>query len=327
MKRRWTQFSLRSLFVLLLIGAVLLSLWKVYLQPYYREQKTIAELQKIAGELVPGSEPRGPGWLKRVAGGKYAQRVVYYRISSDKISDDDLANLRRFSHLEIIQILGAPRITDKGLIHLATIPTLWSLDLEDTQITNHGLRELRRLPNLETLGITSDQITDQGLVHLKELAQLESLVLECPVTDAGMQQLTSLKNLTYLKCGYGPARRVADRLSDPTQLKFDETPLIDVVEYLGDLHNEVLFRFDEQELDAAGVRLNEITVSMDTTGLRNPLRLREALHSLLQPLGLDFTVNSSGLVITTKDAAARRRTGIAELRKALPNLTRVDVSW
>lgn len=56
-----------------------------------------------------------------------------------------------------------------------------------------------------------------------------------------------------------------------------------------------------------------------------PSRVRDL--ALLPPLGLDFVLKPGELVITTKEAAAKKRPGLAALQQALPNLKEVVVNW
>ena len=83
----------------------------------------------------------------------------------------------------------------------ARLPGLRSLVLVATpedQLSDHGLAAIPRLPNLQLLSIAGNRVTDAGMVHIGQLSSLRTLVLNCNVTDTGLEMLSNLQNLEQL---------------------------------------------------------------------------------------------------------------------------------
>ena len=90
-------------------------------------------------------------------------------------------------------------IGDAGLVDLANLPNLATLNLTDTKITDAGLARLATLTKLESLRLGGNVITDAGLVHLRGLSRLRKLDLDSSaITDAGLVHLESLTGLERL---------------------------------------------------------------------------------------------------------------------------------
>ena len=89
--------------------------------------------------------------------------------------------------------------------------------MQNTKVTHEGLKELAGLTKLTELGLSESQLSDAnlrvlrqiGLLHClnqaesrerpKSAEQITSLALcRSPVTDAGLRELATLKNLTWL---------------------------------------------------------------------------------------------------------------------------------
>ena len=72
----------------------------------------------------------------------------------------------------------AARFTDDSLRHLRAFEGVRHLPLEGTSVTDAGLVELASMPTLETLNLWGVKgVTDEGLVHLVGLTKLEKLTL------------------------------------------------------------------------------------------------------------------------------------------------------
>jgi hypothetical protein len=90
-------------------------------------------------------------------------------------------------------------------------------------------------------------------------------------------------------------------LSKPTVVEFRDLPLTDALRFLQEYHNCPIQK-DGDAIKAAGIRLDRLTtIQLQGASLRSVLRL------LLEPAGLDFFVNDTGMVITARDRAAASR--------------------
>ena len=126
------------------------------------------------------------------------------------ITDDGLAHLSKMRSLKKLEI-GSSQVTDKGLSYLKEIKTLERIDLpqRNQRITDIGLAYLAELPNLKKLSVSrshyadpkrnKDYYTDNGLGSLARCRNLEELSIgSIGVTDAGMEHIAKLTNLTKL---------------------------------------------------------------------------------------------------------------------------------
>ena len=61
-RRRWFQFSLRTLLIAVTLVACLLMAWRVYVEPYRRQRETMALIKELGGSYK--AEPGGPEWMR-----------------------------------------------------------------------------------------------------------------------------------------------------------------------------------------------------------------------------------------------------------------------
>lgn len=240
-----------------------------------------------------------------------------------RVNDEGLTHLANIRSLEDLMLSNA-KISDEGLAVLQRLPNLRALDLKSNELSNDGLVALGQFPKLRELSIRSKLIDDEGLVHLGKLTQLQSLTIAGKVSDSGMSHLSSLTHLQTLRCLFPNevSRHLATKLTEPTQVNFVDVPLQDALAYFENFHT-VLFEFDDAELSAKDIDVTKIVVTLNRQGVP----LRDCLKDCLAPHGMDFRLTHIPIVITTQEAAAESRKGITELRKKLPNLTDVEVSW
>jgi Leucine-rich repeat (LRR) protein len=233
--RRWTQVSLRAMFVAVALLCVILSLWVV---PAERQRRTAAAIQDMGGavDYVPFlsliedsgvSDPRESEafpktFLRRWLPPDYFDEVLIVLLQNTRLTDAKLVHLQGLTSLESLGLdntqntdaglahlqgrtglqflsLGRSQVTDAGLAHLQSLTNLRNLSLGGTQVTDAGLAHLQGLKNLKMLGLNRTQITDAGLTHLQGLMNLEALGLDnTQVTDAGLVYLQGLTNLKTL---------------------------------------------------------------------------------------------------------------------------------
>ena len=347
-QRNYLRFSVRTLLVAVSCCGVVLGVWAAYLQPFYQEQRLLAEFGVPGKDFRVRTQPHGPWWLKRFADGKYAQRV--FEIQGNTLNDDDLAKLHGFPHLTDVTLVMSIAVTDEGIKRLAELPSLRWLALHEIAITNAGLAHLHGRTDLEALFIESDKITDDGLRHigtltgLRELAlkcpitdeglrhigtltELRTLRLLCPVTDEGMVHLASLEHLETLVCASDSANdRFERELRRETDFQYTDIWLIDLVDDIANSHgiggDNLPCRLDAEGLARAGV-LPVTTITADLVDVP----LGDALCAVLEPLGLDWCWEGNGIVVTDQRTAADNRLGITALKNTLPRLHTIEIDW
>ncbi|HPC96453.1 MAG TPA: hypothetical protein PLU87_16010 [Sedimentisphaerales bacterium] len=116
------------------------------------------------------------------------------------------AGMKWIAGLQNLRRLTAPnRMDDAGLAHIAGLPALTGLYLQESRVTNAGLRHLAGLQSLEELALGAGRITNDGLAHLAKLPRLHYLLLQGDgFSDAGFVHLKNVPNLHILHCGHLP---------------------------------------------------------------------------------------------------------------------------
>jgi hypothetical protein len=134
----------------------------VALAPDWRPRAAqIVQLEKALGlRLVARSHLPTDGLVLRTAG------------APGRCDDAALAQLAPVADLIVEAELARTKITDAGLVSLATFSNLRALDLTRTAVTSGGLGNLAPLGKLESLNLTSTGVDDAGVARLKDLPAL-----------------------------------------------------------------------------------------------------------------------------------------------------------
>jgi hypothetical protein len=186
-RRRWLQFSLRTMMVIVLLFGCGFG-WLGMKLRQAREQreavKAIRTWQAVATydyELDPRQDPftrpvpPGPSWVRGLLGDDFFAHVVIVDNLFDpvgkeiksKMTDDGLVYLRAFPHLRELYLRGRP-FNDVGLVHLEGLTQLETLYLDATQVTDEELVHLQGLARLKRLFLNGTKVTDAGVVELQK---------------------------------------------------------------------------------------------------------------------------------------------------------------
>jgi hypothetical protein len=165
-KRRWFQFSLRSLLMFTVVCAIG-SAWvarKIELKR--KELEAVRAITKLQGEAywdyqrIPakvgrawrpeGAEPKGPAWLRKLLGENFFSEVeCVYAVGG-------LENLKELPHLPELRLMSGG-IADADLVNLKGLAELTSLGLIDTRVTDAAVKDLRKaLPNCDVFVVHQD---------------------------------------------------------------------------------------------------------------------------------------------------------------------------
>jgi hypothetical protein len=156
----------------------------------------------------------------------------------------------------------------------------------NTRITEEGLQHLTALRQLITLHVGGVKVGAVGLHHLSQLPNLRHLGAE---VDEGAVQ----RHLPRLARAW-----VSQRLVEDTDLEFVDTPLVDIVEFLSEMH-EIRFHFDDAVVRRKLVQPHT-SVSIDVKAIS----VDSALKLLLRPLELEHMVLADRVLITSSGLAA-----------------------
>ena len=231
-KRRWHQYSLRTLFVLTALVAVVFAYHKVRTGRYQAQQRAIGAIRTMGGVVEVDYEP--PGRWQRLLGPAYSTidtaSVCFIHpfavsVSVDRVPREYVDQVRSaFEENEQVPpspLFGEPLGDDKVIALAAclrdvpnvkqVVLTCARLDARDwwlgdeTEIERY-VSSLRLYPKgmqiyVGSLGLrpADTQITDEGLRHLAALTEVELLVLQgSRISDEGLKHLEGLKSLRRL---------------------------------------------------------------------------------------------------------------------------------
>lgn len=228
-KRRWYQFSLRSLLLLTTATCVVMA-WIAYergetskREAAAAELRTIARYEQLGLRVtLIGGEPWHEAWRCPTLDNDSMGKVVEARFYRENATDDDFAILEPMKKMEslhldhtkatgagLVHIAGLANvkkiyfnkspIDDANLVHILGLNNLVELNLYHTNVTDAGLVHVARLTKLKRLTLDYTSVTDAGLIHLAQLTELKTLQLSHTfVTDAGLCQLAGLTKLEDL---------------------------------------------------------------------------------------------------------------------------------
>jgi hypothetical protein len=196
-RRRWRfQFSLRSLFVVMTLVALLLGLHNWQVQRY---QQAVHTIQRLQGRMSFGPDSVGSYYTRPL----FSEPIVFVDLAGTSAANDDLKRLRSLVDLEQLNLSGT-EIRVGGLTPLAGLTNLHALSLNGTAIGDSDLVRFRRLENLAQLDLSGTGVGDAGLKHLASLAALETLYLHgTKATGDGLEPLCGLPRLGELSLDDG----------------------------------------------------------------------------------------------------------------------------
>jgi Leucine Rich repeat len=194
-KRRWFQFSLRTLMVFTAVCTVSAGWLGKRIEQKRNERVAVEAIVRLGGRVAydyerDSAKPHGPEWLRGLLGEDFFTRIVGVDLCGcATLTDAGLVNVNGMTQLQTLNLFFTT-IGDAGVENVRGLSLLQSLDLSETQVTDAGLERLEGLTRLAELRLGKTNITDDGLVHLKGLGQLRTLYLwDTMVTDAGVKDL------------------------------------------------------------------------------------------------------------------------------------------
>lgn len=217
-RRRFLQFSLRTLLAFVLLVSVGMSWFAAKLEKARRQKKLVNKYElewhwdvlydyEVAGLRDPESVewrfvehpfimmymevvPPVPAWLQNWLGIDFFADVHAITVYDDII----------LTHRPGFHFPGCYDHTDAdfdaALRHLTTVEGLQGLCIQHSKLTDSKLLYLREVTQLRTVCLDYSPITDAGLKYLESMADLQELSLRfTDITDTGLVHLNGLKNL------------------------------------------------------------------------------------------------------------------------------------
>jgi Leucine-rich repeat (LRR) protein len=201
-KFRWTRLSLRTFFVLLTIGCVLLR-WQVIPAIQQREAVEVVraaggglayDFEKFQGSLLfnkPRGNPPGPPWLRDLIGVDFFANVI--QVDCQHTQFKRVAELAKLPRLRKLNLNGT---SVNDLFPITKLTNMNTLECRETGITS--LTPLKGLVELDFLQLNGTNVSDLG--PLSDLQKLQHLYLrKTPIQD--ISPLAQLTNLEFLGIG------------------------------------------------------------------------------------------------------------------------------
>jgi len=122
------------------------------------------------------------------------------------MTDAVMARVATLDHVTTLGLDGSRELSDDGLLHLAQMPQLESLNLSEYpggKLTDRGLAVLRHLTNLRAFEMTWQRgITDAGAAHLRWCDRLERVnLMGSPTGDGAIEALQGKPMLSHVSSG------------------------------------------------------------------------------------------------------------------------------
>lgn len=89
-------------------------------------------------------------------------------LANTKVTDQGLIQVASLPNLTSLALALCPEISDAGLKPLLQCKKLTTLSLVSTNITDAGLKDLAKMPTLQTLGLSNTSVTEDGIAELKK---------------------------------------------------------------------------------------------------------------------------------------------------------------
>jgi Leucine-rich repeat (LRR) protein len=168
-KRRWCQFSLKSLLVAMTLLCIGPGGYVAYEQRKAREQKAaVLAIEAAGGEVQYGDQgiPRS-AIMRQILGDESFDNVWLVSFNDTPATDADLVHFSQMKNLKELWLFNT-QVTDSGLAHLADLRSLTFLSLGNTQVTDVGLVHIAGLTRLEYVWLGNTLVTDDGAAKLRK---------------------------------------------------------------------------------------------------------------------------------------------------------------
>jgi hypothetical protein len=204
-KRRWFQFSLRTLLVFVTGAAIICGWYAAKIHHAVDEDALIDAAQKIEGRVEVAYS--GPDWMGFIYPRRLRRHVIglSFDLSSGDCRQEDLRLcLAGFPELQWLDF-GPISIDEAGLRYVGRMDQLSRLIMTDSTLTEGGAAQLARLPNLQELNLSGCYIDNSAIRKLADCPHLQKLMLRRAVLADELVDLGHVHGLSMLDlahCGF-----------------------------------------------------------------------------------------------------------------------------
>ena len=177
-KRRWYQYSLRTLLLFMTLVACGFGWLGVKVQKARRQKAAVEALVKLGawvqfdygcdanGDDQGAPDIPGPEWLRSIVGDDYFRTVRTVLVLPKIKTADAVPFVREFTQLESLQSFHTD-LTDSGLEQLQNLRHLKELKINGTDVTDAGLEYLKGMAELKYVNVHWTSVTDKGVEALQ----------------------------------------------------------------------------------------------------------------------------------------------------------------
>ncbi|NOZ38947.1 MAG: hypothetical protein GXP24_01815 [Planctomycetes bacterium] len=171
-----------------------------------KQEKAIQIISATEGAVIESEDSGPPDWLRTTVGEEYFRKITAVDFATNmgrrkdggepKVTDKALAQLKSLPGLEVLELSHNETVTDAQLAYLSPLKDLKTIYLFRTQIRGPGLIHLVGLRHLKAIQLGGTKLNDAGLEHLAKIKGLKYLGLnDTEITDLGVAHLAELRNL------------------------------------------------------------------------------------------------------------------------------------
>jgi hypothetical protein len=235
-KRRWFQYSLRTLLLVVILASIGMSWFAVRMKRARQQQEAVKAIVRLGGKVEydyettyeypdacmdgqslgcsGGPRPKSsvPAWLNSLLGEDFFAAVITVELDSARMdSNDALEQVRHLPRLQQLVTGGNSELTEEGQKCIEGLTHLRCLGIPSSVEPEVRLDHLQALERLEFLELGGP--TDENLRQIAGFRQLRGLRIgSCEFTDSGLQHIGKLVGLRdlILNCNGGMEPKITD---------------------------------------------------------------------------------------------------------------------
>ncbi len=198
-KRRWYQFSLRTLLIFMLVTSMALGVFGKKAAQVRRQRIAIDAITKSKGHVTwdfeteiesisPKTVSREPNFLRTLLGDDFFDKAVDVSVSDNA----DMDYLKDFPDLARLDIQCFGNLSDAGLERLRDVPKLQEFSIGLWRhIRGEGFANMKYLSELRLLYVPYLNLHDDFLEHVQSLSHLQELHIRGDFSAEGLDKLRS----------------------------------------------------------------------------------------------------------------------------------------
>ncbi|KAL3635691.1 hypothetical protein CASFOL_020238 [Castilleja foliolosa] len=151
-------------------------------------------------------------WMAYIGAFRYLHSLIL--ADCHRINNSAVWSLTGMTNLKELDLSRCSKVTDDGIRHLLSVPSLEKLCISETGVTADGVAMLSSLTNLLVLDLGGLPVTDSALSSLQALTKLQHLDLwGSEISNQGAVLLKMFPSLSFLNLGWTYVTNLPDLCS------------------------------------------------------------------------------------------------------------------